>query len=404
MTLLGSGRDAWSAATLGLLGGMPVDDTAVEVEREADVDHLVREITEAVADRLIDALDVDESEAHRRPHDRRALVADERRQHLLIGGWIADELLAVNERRMRTGDQPLEPQVEQLIGERVVAELTGAGPLEPYLADPSVEEIDVNGPGSTWVTYVDGRKVDVGRLWASAADLTAYQKRLALRMRGTGEGRLDTSSPMLTLQGTDGSRIVMVLGGDSEHGISTHPRIAIRRFVVRGVGLAGLADRGLFPHDVVPRLEALVRCGFTILVSGPPGAGKTTLLTELLGAVSPLERIITVEKNLLELRLEDDPRHPDAPALFTRHANAEGEGEVSTSPARRAHPPPQPGPGRRRRARGGRSPRHARRGIDVQARLARDHPRAHRGRRAAPPRGTTCPSPTRTSPSSRSGV
>ena len=58
--------------------------------------------------------------------------------------------------------------------------------------------------------------------------------------------------------------------------------------------------------------------------------GKTTLLTELLGEVSPRERIITVEKNLLELRLEDDPRHPDAPALFTRHANAEGEGEITT--------------------------------------------------------------------------
>ncbi|MEQ9164380.1 MAG: ATPase, T2SS/T4P/T4SS family, partial [Ilumatobacter fluminis] len=40
--------------------------------------------------------------------------------------------------------------------------------------------------------------------------------------------------------------------------------------------------------------------------------------------------IITVEKNLLELKLEDDPRHPDAPALYTRHANAEGEGEITT--------------------------------------------------------------------------
>jgi Flp pilus assembly CpaF family ATPase len=67
----------------------------------------------------------------------------------------------------------------------------------------------------------------------------------------------------------------------------------------------------------------------TILVSGGPGAGKTTLLKELLGAVPPLERIVTVEKGLLELRLEDDPRHPDAPALFTRQPNTEGRGAVS---------------------------------------------------------------------------
>jgi Flp pilus assembly CpaF family ATPase len=122
----------------------------------------------------------------------------------------------------------------------------------------------------------------------------------------------------------------MVLGGRGEHGISTHPRIAIRRFVLQHEGLDGLARRGLFAVGLVPRLRAMIQCGFTVLVSGPPGAGKTTLLTELLGEVSPRERIITVEKNLLELRLEDDARHPDAPALFTRSANAEGAGEITT--------------------------------------------------------------------------
>ncbi|MEL6893840.1 MAG: ATPase, T2SS/T4P/T4SS family [Actinomycetota bacterium] len=295
-------------------------------------DELVHSVAERVALRLIDAVERDADTRERDPASATgpALADDERRQQLLVGRWINDELVDLDERRLRDGLRPLSAPIEQELRARVVAELTGAGPLEPYLTDPTVEEIDVNGPESTWVTYIDGRKVDVGRLWASAEELTSYQKRLALRMRGTGEGRLDTSSPMLTLQSNDGSRIVMVLGGAGEHGISTHPRLAIRRFVVRQVGLAGLADLGLLPASVVAPLRALVRCGFTMLVSGPPGAGKTTLLTELLGEVSPLERIVTVEKNLLELRLEDDPRHPDAPALFTRHANAEGEGEITT--------------------------------------------------------------------------
>ncbi len=285
-------------------------------------------VTDRVAGRLIEAIEHDDS--RRADHPGVALAADERRQQLLIGAWIGEEITTLTEERLQRGLRPLTLDVEQRVRADVVAELTGAGPLEPYLSDPTVEEIDVNGPGSTWVTYTDGRKVDVGGLWASADELTAFQKRLALRVTGTGEGRLDTSSPMLTLQSRDGSRIVMVLGGAGEHGVSTHPRLAIRRFVVRQVGLVGLADLGLFPHSLVEPLRALVRCGFTILVSGPPGAGKTTLLTELLGEVSPLERIITVEKNLLELRLEDDPRHPDAPALFTRQANAEGEGEITT--------------------------------------------------------------------------
>ena len=290
----------------------------------------VRLVTDRVASRLIEAIEHDDAQRSERRTPGSSLAVDERRQQLLVGGWIGDEITIVNEERLQRGERPLSIGHEQHVRARVVAELTGAGPLEPFISDPDVEEIDVNGPDSTWVTYTDGRKIDVGSLWTSAAELTAFQKRMALRMTGTGEGRLDTSSPMLTLQSRDGARIVMVLGGSGEHGVSTHPRLAIRRFVVRQVGLAGLADLGLFPHSIVEQLRALVRCGFTILVSGPPGAGKTTLLTELLGEVSPLERIITVEKNLLELRLEDDPRHPDAPALFTRHANSEGEGEITT--------------------------------------------------------------------------
>lgn len=297
------------------------------LDSAADRTALVRFVTDRVAERLVEAIEHDETNTD---DDAVPLAGDQRRQQVFVGAWLSEEIALVNQDRMRRGDPPLSEMADRDVRARVVAELTGSGPLEPYVSDPLVEEIDVNSHRSTWVTYSDGRKVDVGQLWESSADLTAYQKRLARRMTGTGEGRLDTQSPMLTFQSDDGSRIVMVLGGRTEHGISTHPRIAIRRFVLRHEGLDGLARRGMFPTALVPRLEAMVRCGFTILVSGPPGAGKTTLLTELLGAVAPRERIITVEKNLLELKLEDDPRHPDAPALYTRHSNAEGEGEITT--------------------------------------------------------------------------
>ncbi len=292
---------------------------------------LVRFVTDQVAARLVEAIENDEADRQDgRGFGKSGLASDPRRQQMMVGAWLSEEIATVNQDRMHRGDPPLAELADREVRSRVVAELTGSGPLEPYMIDPSVEEIDVNSHLSTWVTFSNGRKVDVGALWDSSADLTAYQKRLARRMSGTGEGRLDTQSPMLTFQGDDGSRIVMVLGGRNEHGISTHPRIAIRRFVLRQEGLTGLSRRGMFPIELVPRLQAMIRCGFTVLVSGPPGAGKTTLLTELLGEVSPRERIITVEKNLLELRLEDDSRHPDAPALFTRQANAEGEGEITT--------------------------------------------------------------------------
>ena len=274
---------------------------------------------------------------------RAGTTSSERRMlEVLIGHWLEEEFAAIDRARVRAGVSVLDLGERRDLRNAVVAEVLGAGPLETWLRHPDVEEIDVNSHRSTWVTFADGRKIDLGSLWGSAEELSAFQKRFARRATVTGEGRLDTASPTLTMQTSDGARVVMVLGGAAERGVSPHPRIAIRRSVTRQVGLAGLAERGLFPLALVPTLAALARTGFTVLISGPPGAGKTTLLTELLGEVDPAERIVTVEKHLLELRLEEDPRHPDAPALHTRGSNSEGEGEISTrelvEPTRRLNP------------------------------------------------------------------
>ncbi|HEY7625971.1 MAG TPA: ATPase, T2SS/T4P/T4SS family [Ilumatobacteraceae bacterium] len=295
---------------------------------------VVRELTERLSARLAEAVELETGGADVAGFDpghgkRRLSVRDDRaRLELLMGRWMAEEIARLNQLRLQRGEGLLDEYDERHLRAAAYAETVGAGPLEPFMNDPHVEEIDVNSHRNTWVSYSDGRKEHAGQLWDSPEELYAFQRRVTLSM-GVSESRLDEQSPMVTLQAPDGSRVVMVLGGAGRSGVSSQPRISIRRFTVRQVGLDGLAQRGLFPQWLVPQLESLVRSGMTILVSGGPGAGKTTLLKELLGAVSPLERIVTVEKGLLELRLEDDPRHPDAPALFTRQANTEGRGAVS---------------------------------------------------------------------------
>ncbi|MCW2749761.1 MAG: gspE [Aeromicrobium sp.] len=289
-------------------------------------------VVRLVADRLARRL-AEEIEARRLADDDAdpgvPLERDILGQELLIGEWIAEELGSVSQARMQRGSSRLSDATDGELRRRVVAELFAFGPLQQWMDAPGVEEIDVNSHLHTWVSYVDGRQVDVGQLWSSSTELVAFQKRIALRM-GTGEGRLDTASPQLTLQSADGSRVVLVLGGPTEHGISTQPRIAIRRFVLPRLGIGALADAGMFPSDLVGFFEAVVRTGFTVLVSGGPGAGKTTFLVELCGLISPMERLITAEKALLELRLEDYPeRHPNVVALHTRQANSEGVGEVA---------------------------------------------------------------------------
>lgn len=288
---------------------------------------LVRELTARLSARLVEAIQAESGSVT--VSGRRVGLRDDRsRLELLMGRWMAEEVSTINQARLQRGDGLLDDHADHELRRLAYAETVGTGPLEQYMTDETVEEIDVNSHLVTWVSYDDGRKVGLGQLWDSADDLAAFQSRLTLSM-GVSEARLDEQSPMVTLQSPDGSRVVMVLGGPGRNGVSTQPRIAIRKFTVNRVGLTGLADRGLFPEWLVPQLEALVEAGMTILVSGGPGAGKTTLLKELLGAVPPTERIVTIEKGLLELRLEDDPRHPDAPALFTRQANTDGHGAVA---------------------------------------------------------------------------
>ena len=306
----------WEPA-LGLADLTPAE--AVRVVRQV-ADRLARRLSEEIEARRSD----DDTTSSDVPLERDPLG-----QELLVGEWIGDELALVSQARMQQGLGRLTDETDGELRRRVVAELFAFGPLQPWMDAPDVEEIDVNSHQHTWVSYVDGRQVDVGQLWASPAELVAFQKRIALRM-GPGEGRLDTASPQLTLQSADGSRVVLVLGGPTEHGISTHPRIAIRRFVLARKGIGALAEAGLFPAEMVAFFQAVVRTGFTVLVSGGPGAGKTTFLVELCGLISPSERLITAEKALLELRLEDFPeRHPNVVALHTRQANSEGVGEVA---------------------------------------------------------------------------
>ena len=113
----------------------------------ADTADLVAPLIERVASRLVEAIELDESaRADRVDRGRSAasLAADARRQQLLVGAWLSEELATINQIRLAGGERPLDPTSDRAVRARVVAELTGAGPLEPYMHDPEVEEIDVN--------------------------------------------------------------------------------------------------------------------------------------------------------------------------------------------------------------------------------------------------------------------
>ncbi len=191
----------------------------------------------------------------------------------------------------------------------VTARARGLGALERLLADPSVSEVMVNGPGAVWVERGGVLERTVVALDTPAIELAIE------RIVGPLGLRADRSSPLVDARLPDGSRVNAVVPPLALDG----PYLTIRRF-----GAVPIPLEVLCPPGVAPLLRWAVRARTNIVVSGGTGAGKTTLLNALAGAIPDGERIVTVE-DAAELRLS----HDHVVRLEARPANAEGAGEVT---------------------------------------------------------------------------
>lgn len=166
----------------------------------------------------------------------------------------------------------------------------GKEALDPFLCDPSVSEIMVNGPGPVWVE----RR---GRLEATNTILDTETIELLIEQTVAPLGRrIDRSSPMVDARLADGSRLNAVVPPVAVDG----PYVTIRRFSFRPVPLEEFA-----PPGVVSALRWAVAARCNLVVSGGTGAGKTTLLNALAGSIDPGERVVTVE-DAAELALDSD--------------------------------------------------------------------------------------------------
>ena len=205
------------------------------------------------------------------------------------------------------------PAVHELL-QAVRAELVGAGPLEPLLADECVSDVLVNGPSEVWVDRGDGLE----RAEIELADEAAV-RRLAQRLAGTAGRRLDVASPMVDARLRDGTRLHAVLPPVSPAGTLINLRVPRRT----AFSLEELLERATLVPVVSDVLRAAVSARLSFVVTGGTGTGKTTLLSTLLSVVDPRERIVLVEDSG-----ELQPRHPHVVRLEARGPNVEGQGAV----------------------------------------------------------------------------
>jgi len=240
----------------------------------------------------------------------------ESRREAAVSGSIPDEDLAAQVRDLVDSEAALlGGKDRQALSARVLRDTIGLGPLEDLLADPTVEELMVNGPSQVYVER-GGRIEAVDAGFADEEELrNAIERILAPLGR-----RIDELSPMVDARLADGSRVNAVIPPLAVDG----PALSIRRFGTNRPGPRELLELGTITKDQLALLEQSVAERRSVLVSGGTGSGKTTMLNALSEFVSPQERLVTIE-DAAELRLRG--RH--VVRLESRPAGVEGRGEVT---------------------------------------------------------------------------
>lgn len=225
---------------------------------------------------------------------------DEQVQHLI------DEKLCTRECAGR-----LEVSERRQLSRELFAAIRGLDVLQELLEDEEITEIMINGPEHIFLEKE-------GRLsaWNGHFESESRMQDVIQQIAAGCNRVVNEASPILDARLADGSRVNVVLAPVALNG----PILTIRRFPKEGMTLDKLVRLGSLDEECRAFLELLVQCRYNIFISGGTGSGKTTFLNALSQAITPDERIITIEDSA-ELQLK---YARNLVSLETRNVNMEG--------------------------------------------------------------------------------
>jgi pilus assembly protein CpaF len=220
----------------------------------------------------------------------------------LVSQYVMNERLPLNTR-----------ELSDFVDE-ILDEMTGLGPLEPLLKDPTVNDILINGHEQVYVERLGVLEPTVVRFKDEAHLLRIINKIVSAVGR-----RVDESYPLCDARLLDGSRVNVAIRPIAVDGAL----VSIRKFSKRPFNLNKLVEIGAIKPQMAALLAAAVRARITTIISGGTGSGKTTMLNALSSFISDKERLITIE-DAAELQLQQ----PHVARMETRPPNIEGKGEI----------------------------------------------------------------------------
>lgn len=221
----------------------------------------------------------------------------------LVTQFLSDEGLP-----MRSDD------FKKLVDE-LIDEVLGLGPLEPLLADPTINDVLVNSYKNVYVE----RYGVLERTKVRFRDEKHLQRIIDKIVSRVGR-RVDEAQPWVDARLEDGSRVNVIIRPCAIEG----PTVSIRKFSKNPLTFERLIELGSISDHASQFIKGLVEARLNVLISGGTGSGKTTMLNAMSSFIDPRQRIVTIE-DAAELQLQQD----HVVRLETRPANAEGVGAVT---------------------------------------------------------------------------
>ncbi len=217
---------------------------------------------------------------------------------------------AISDSGLRLSKEYTESLVKELF-----AYVASLGPIEPYLSDPGVSEIMVNGPDQVFIEK-NGEMLLTETCYDSKE-----QVRFAINHIINPMGRfVNTKRPVIDSRLPDGSRVNAVIMPVSP----AWPCLTIRRFLKDKLTVQQLIDLDSLSPKIAEFLEVCVKARLNIVVAGNTSSGKTTLLNILAGHIPDWERIVTIEDSA-ELNLHQTHKI----SLEAQPPDYQGEGAVT---------------------------------------------------------------------------